>query len=150
MLPSMGFFCMLVQRHVMRLFLLIVCFCGCIQLSEAQCAPVGRSPLTQLFLKEGGEGQLRLKSIFQNGAALQAENPRLVAICLNITLGLFGMHRMYLGTDLVVPVAYTFTIGGGGVLWLVDLVLLITTKDITTFFNNPHMFMWVGSPQQSE
>jgi len=71
------------------------------------------------------------------------ENPRLVAIALDLTLGLFGMHRLYLGTDVRVPVAYTLTFGGGGVLWLVDLALLIGSDDIESYKNNPHFFMWI-------
>ena len=70
------------------------------------------------------------------------DNQRAVAIGLDVSLGLFGVHRMYLGTDLKVPVIYTSTIGGGGVLWLVDLWLLIAVKDITPFKNNSNVFMW--------
>ena len=70
------------------------------------------------------------------------DNQRAVAIGLDVSLGLFGVHRMYLGTDLKVPVIYTSTIGGGGVLWLVDLGLLIAVKDITPFKNNSKVFMW--------
>ncbi|MFM7721592.1 MAG: NINE protein [Bacteroidota bacterium] len=70
------------------------------------------------------------------------DNQRAVAIGLDVSLGLFGVHRMYLGTDLKVPVIYTATIGGGGVLWLVDLGLLIAVKDLTPFQNNPNVFMW--------
>jgi TM2 domain-containing membrane protein YozV len=70
------------------------------------------------------------------------DNQRAVAIGLDVSLGLFGVHRMYLGTDLKVPVIYTSTIGGGGVLWLVDLGLLIAVKDITPFKNNSNVFMW--------
>ncbi|HEY8403088.1 MAG TPA: NINE protein [Flavobacteriales bacterium] len=102
------------------------------------------SAVGRILFKETEEGQKQLRDIFRNGAASTAENPRLVAICLNIALGLFGVHRMYLGTELYVPIAYTFTIGGGCVLWIADLVLLICTKDISPFFNNPHMFMWTG------
>jgi len=70
------------------------------------------------------------------------DNQRAVAIGLDVSLGLFGVHRMYLGTDLKVPVIYTSTIGGGGVLWLVDLGLLIAVKDLTPFKDNPNVFMW--------
>jgi TM2 domain-containing membrane protein YozV len=69
-------------------------------------------------------------------------NQRAVAIALDVSLGLFGVHRMYLGTDLKVPVIYTVTIGGGGALWLVDLGLLIAVKDLTPFKNNSNVFMW--------
>jgi len=67
----------------------------------------------------------------------------MVAIALDLTLGLFGMHRLYLGTDVKVPVAYTLTFGGGGVLWLVDLALLIGSPNIDSYKNNPHVFMWI-------
>lgn len=70
------------------------------------------------------------------------DNQRAVAIGLDVSLGLFGVHRMYLGTDLKVPVIYTSTIGGGGVLWLVDLGLLVAVKDLTPFKHNPNVFMW--------
>jgi hypothetical protein len=72
-----------------------------------------------------------------------SENPRLVAIGLDVSLGLFGMHRLYLGTDVKVPVAYTLTFGGGGLLWLVDLALLIGSPSIESYKNNPHLFMWI-------
>ena len=67
--------------------------------------------------------------------------PRLTAIAINIALGLFGMHRVYLGTDIAVPIFYTFTLGGGGVLWLFDLGCLIFSRDIKPFYDNPNVFM---------
>lgn len=79
-----------------------------------------------------------------NDKITQSENPRLVAIGLDLALGLFGMHRLYLGTNVKVPVAYTLTFGGGGVLWLVDLALLIGSPSIESYKNNPHLFMWIA------
>ncbi len=70
------------------------------------------------------------------------ENTRHIAILLDCTLGFFGVHRMYLGTDPKVPVFYTLSMGGGGLLWLVDLGILIAHKDIEPYMNNPRMFMW--------
>lgn len=72
------------------------------------------------------------------------ENARRVAILLNVSLGYFGVHRMYLGTDPKVPIFYTLSMGGGGLLWLVDLGILIAQKDIEPYINNPRMFMWAG------
>jgi TM2 domain-containing membrane protein YozV len=71
------------------------------------------------------------------------ENPRLVAIALDLALGLFGVHRLYLGTSVQVPITYTLTFGGGGILWLVDLALLIGSPSIESYKNNPHLFMWI-------
>jgi TM2 domain len=70
------------------------------------------------------------------------DNARLIAICLNVSLGMLGVHRMYLGTDVKVPIFYTLTFGGGGVLWLVDLGFLIASKDIRPFMHNKHLFMF--------
>jgi len=96
-----------------------------------------------IMFEQNDEGELKLKERWANH-----ENPRLVAIALDLTLGLFGMHRLYLGTDVKVPVAYTLTFGGGGILWLVDLALLISSPDIESYKNNPHFFMWIPSASQ--
>jgi hypothetical protein len=83
---------------------------------------------------------------FQNRKSIQLlkslKNQKAVAITLNATLGYLGVHRMYLGTDVKVPVLYSATAGGGGILWLVDLGVLVAVKDIKPFMNNPHFFMW--------
>ena len=94
--------------------------------------------LGKLVFEQSDEGELKLREHWANH-----ENPRLVAIALDLTLGLFGMHRLYLGTDVKVPIAYTLTFGGGGILWLVDLALLISSPDIESYKNNPHFFMWI-------
>jgi len=97
----------------------------------------------KVFFQETGEGQYQARKWWIKESA---ENPRLVAIVLDATLGLFGVHRMYLGTAVAVPVFYTLTAGGGGILWLVDLGLLIGAKDIEPFYDNPYLFMWREKP----
>jgi len=59
-----------------------------------------------------------------------------------VSLGLFGVHRLYLGTATHVPVMYTLTLGGGGVLVLADLGLILFSKDIEMYSNKAHVFMW--------
>lgn len=100
-----------------------------------------RSFISKAFFKTEWSGEIVPTQLGEY--VLKKDNPRLVAIMLNISLGMFGVHRMYLGTDLKVPILYTVTLGGGTVLWLVDLGLLIATKDISPFMNNPHFFMWI-------
>lgn len=95
--------------------------------------------ISGLIMERTEDGFIQL-----NEKVVQSENPRLVAIGLDLALGLFGMHRLYLGTDVKVPVAYTLTFGGGGVLWLVDLALLIGSPSIESYKNNPHLFMWIA------
>jgi TM2 domain-containing membrane protein YozV len=92
----------------------------------------------EIILEQSDEGFIDIRENFR-----KSENPRLVAIGLDLALGLFGMHRLYLGTDVKVPVAYTLTFGGGGILWLVDLALLIGSPSIESYKNNPHLFMWI-------
>jgi len=69
---------------------------------------------------------------------------RLVAALLAFPLGVFGLHRMYLGTDGRIPFIYIVTIGGGfGVLPFIDFVLILLSKDIhKTYTHNHHLFMW--------
>jgi len=76
------------------------------------------------------------------------ENPRLVAVLLTLALGPFGAHRIYLGTDVKVPVFYTLTLGGGlGILPVIDLLHLLLTKDISVYYDNPRIFMWSGNKE---
>ena len=68
---------------------------------------------------------------------------KLIAVTLAITLGAFGVHRLYLGTKPLVPIAYTLTLGGGmGLLPIIDIIYIITTKDINSIRNNNHVFIW--------
>lgn len=74
------------------------------------------------------------------------EDARAVAICLTVTLGVFGAHRIYLGTTDYVPIFYTLTIGGGlGILPLVDLFHLCLKKDISSYYQNEKLIMWGGN-----
>ncbi|WKZ65260.1 MAG: TM2 domain-containing protein [Flavobacteriales bacterium] len=81
-------------------------------------------------------------------AALAAapENHRAVAIGLAALLGPFGAHRLYLGTTPKVAVVYGLTFGGFGVLVLIDLVHLITARDLERFRNNGRVLMWAEAP----
>lgn len=98
----------------------------------------------KVLFSETDQHHFKLREIFHSREdSTRKENTRLVAIGLDISLGLLGVHRLYLGTDVIVPVMYTLTMGGGVVLWLVDLGLLIFTRDITPYLNNPHLFMWI-------
>ena len=70
------------------------------------------------------------------------KHERLVAIGLNVSLGMLGVHRMYLGTDINVPVTYACTAGGFGVLWVTDFAILVGTRHYEALKNNPHVFLW--------
>ena len=69
---------------------------------------------------------------------------RIIAALLCVTLGPFGMHRLYLGTKPHVAAAYTVTLGGGvGILPVIDLFQIVFSKDFSRFKENDQFFMWV-------
>jgi TM2 domain-containing membrane protein YozV len=67
-----------------------------------------------------------------------------VALLLDFFLGGFGVHRFYLGTELMTGCAYPLTCGGFfGVVPIIDFVILIINiEDISQFIDNPKFFMW--------
>lgn len=71
------------------------------------------------------------------------EKSKAVAITLAVTLGVFGVHRLYLGTSNKIPIIYTLTLGGGfGFLLVSDIIAIAATKDINTYSPNEQVFMW--------
>lgn len=68
---------------------------------------------------------------------------KIIAITLAVTLGVFGVHRLYLGTSTKVPIIYTLTLGGGfGVLVVSDIIAILATKNLEAFSPNEKVFMW--------
>lgn len=64
------------------------------------------------------------------------------AILFTVFTGLFGGHRIYLGTHQRTPVLYSITLGGLGILPIIDLVNIIFTKDVSKFEDIPQIIMW--------
>lgn len=71
-----------------------------------------------------------------------ARHDRLLVTALTVLLGPFGAHRLYLGTDAKVVIAYGLTFGGFGVLALIDLGHLIFSKDLAPYRSNNRILMW--------
>jgi TM2 domain-containing membrane protein YozV len=113
--------------------------------SEASAQQVPRWVKKAVF-KELPDGSLQMREALVKRVE-KGENVRLIAIALDVSLGLFGMHRLYLGTDVKVPIFYTLTVGGACILWIVDLGLLVFAKDIEPFIDNPNVFMWNPKPE---
>lgn len=58
--------------------------------------------------------------------------------------GFMGAHRVMLGCKPWIPVVYVATFGGCfGLLPMIDFIAILTSKDISEFENNPHVFMWL-------
>ena len=68
---------------------------------------------------------------------------KIIAVSLAVTLGVFGVHRLYLGTSTKVPIIYTLTLGGGfGVLVVSDIIAIIASKDLDEYSSEEKVFMW--------
>jgi TM2 domain-containing membrane protein YozV len=58
--------------------------------------------------------------------------------------GFVGAHRVMLGCKPWVPVVYVATFGGCfGILPLIDFCVIVFSKDLAPYENNPDIFMWV-------
>jgi len=89
--------------------------------------------------------QFILKHLTPASSEINQRKVKITASALAITLGVFGVHRLYLGTSPVVPAVYVATVGGGiGILPFVDLMAILFTKDITPYLNNKQIFMWAN------
>lgn len=64
------------------------------------------------------------------------------AILFTVFTGLLGGHRVYFGTHQRTPIIYAVTLGGLGILPLVDLVNIVFTKDLSKFDNKTQIIMW--------
>lgn len=73
------------------------------------------------------------------------ENKKLMAMAINLSLGMLGAHRLYLGTKPHVPVFYLLTFGGVFfILPIIDFFVLTFSKDITPYQNNTKIIMWLN------
>lgn len=96
------------------------------------------------FSKETNHEFVNNYSIADNTTVIvKPKFKKLKAVLLAIFLGHFGVHRIYLGTSPNVPVVYSLTLGGGlGILPLLDIIAILSTKDLEQFSNNDRVFMW--------
>lgn len=98
----------------------------------------------------GIEKQLKIKvnflpkiNLFSKGKVDEKNKSKLVAGLLALTLGPFGVHRLYLGTSPRVPIAYTLTLGGGFfILPLIDIFYIILSENPEDIEDNNHVFIW--------
>jgi TM2 domain-containing membrane protein YozV len=72
----------------------------------------------------------------------EKEPERWVAAGLALLVGPFGAHRLYFGTKAKVPIIYGVTLGGFGILVLIDIGHILATKDLSPYRHNDKVFMW--------
>ncbi|MCL2682736.1 MAG: TM2 domain-containing protein [Bacteroidales bacterium] len=75
------------------------------------------------------------------------EKDPVVAWLISFPAGMFGLHRLYLGTDVKTVLLYIITLGGVfGIVPMIDWILLlkgIQTGDISKYVNNRKFIMWI-------
>jgi len=79
-------------------------------------------------------------------AAQQVDKDPVIAFIINLVAGPLGLHRLYLGTDIVTFIVYLVTGGGCGIIATVDaimlLLVLLDQRDFQQFVDNPKIIMW--------
>ncbi|MEN9522620.1 MAG: hypothetical protein RL065_997 [Bacteroidota bacterium] len=73
------------------------------------------------------------------------EKSAVVAFLLAFLLGELGIHRFYMGTATLTGVGYILTIGGCGIVYTVDWIMLligVVNDDISKYIDNKKFFMW--------
>lgn len=102
----------------------------------------------------GRPGDIAFEALGLPGDSLVSAVPerhvsRVLAAALAVTLGPFGAHRIYLGTPPKIPVLYSVTFGGFGVLVLIDLGHILFTRDLSPFLESGKMLMWAEPRQKT-
>ncbi len=83
--------------------------------------------------------------LMTNPEQLEGSDTPIVAFLLCSFLGGLGVHRLYLGTEAIVFIAYLCTGGGFGILTCGDWIMLligVINDDISKYVDNPALIMW--------
>jgi TM2 domain-containing membrane protein YozV len=88
--------------------------------------------------------KLKMRTQLQKHSEQDQLKTRVNTTALAVTMGVFGVHRLYLGTHHRVPIMYTLTIGGGfGVLPASDIIAIWIDPKTESFMNNDSFVMWI-------
>lgn len=92
------------------------------------------------------QNQSLMAGMAANPTQIKATKEFVPALLLNLFLGGFGIHRLYLGTKPFTWIGYILTCGGiFGVVPLVDIiVLIINNENLSPYIDNPKFFMWAN------
>ncbi len=76
------------------------------------------------------------------------KEPLIAWLCTyTASFGICGVHRLYLGTEIITFVGYLITAGGCGIVqtvdWIVLLIELIDQNKFDQYIDNPKFFMWL-------
>lgn len=139
------------MKKLILVAFVFVCFIS-IKQSNASTYSIDEQSVDQLINKAVETSMLSFNASdlnsgstsFLSAAPAGKGKDAIVAIVLDFFLGGLGIHRFYLGTELMTGLGYILTCGGiFGIVPLIDfVVLIINNKDISQYVNNPKFFMW--------
>lgn len=129
------------MRNILLLFLL----CGVLRMVAAE------KPLLSINTGDTLRDSIESRSTPHDDTARKNfRKEKLIAsiLAFPVPFGFCGLHRIYLGSEPWVPVAYLVTGGGGfGLLPLIDFVFIVTADEerFKSYENNPQFFMWIDN-----
>ena len=81
---------------------------------------------------------------------IQNKHNKAIASGLALVLGPFGVHRLYLGTSTKVPVIYAVTFGGFFIIPIIDIGVMLFSKDFNRFSGDERVIMWAPKKDKSQ
>jgi hypothetical protein len=121
-----------------KYFVLVSCFFLALTINADNGSLKLKSDQYQLII----DTQLQMDVLLVDSTTTAVKFKRGKAILFTVFTGFLGGHRIYLGTHQRTPVLYSITLGGLGILPLIDLVNIIFTKDLSKFEDIPQIIMW--------
>jgi TM2 domain-containing membrane protein YozV len=134
------------KKHV--IFLLLAFFGLAAQSNASAAYTLNDEAIEAVFesaVEVSAVASLPVANVAEGQSVLATDPSPAVAFVLSWFLGGLGAHRWYLGTDTSTKILYCITLGGCGILWTVDTVLLLIgliNNDISKYANNDSFIMW--------
>lgn len=94
---------------------------------------------SQLFIQDSNTVEI-IDTLIEGKKKVKFKRGKAIIFC--VLTGFLGGHRIYFGTHQRTPIIYSITLGGFGILPLIDLVHIIFTKDLSKFDNKSEIIMW--------
>jgi TM2 domain-containing membrane protein YozV len=135
--------------------LVVLLFFAAVQFSNANSYKLDNSKVDAMFATASEISateitNFQMNSMVSGDVIKLVDNPEPLVAWLCTWTGYFlvcGIHRLYLGTSLVVFIVYLLTLGGCEIVqtvdWVVLLLELINKKNFDKYVGNTKILMWL-------
>lgn len=122
---------------------LLTVLCCWLMLNPVQAKTVNSVDSVSIISIDNLQLELRDSLETVHYAEQDSSKSKVLAAILAFPLGVFGLHRMYLGAKPIIPILYIVTFGGAlGILPFIDMMVIILSKDTKPFYKNSKILMW--------